>query len=241
MRRTNPASCVKSGRKAFTLIELLVVIAIIALLVSILMPSLYKAKDLAKGAVCLSNVHHVGDSLALYLEDNKQNMPAALCYDKYGNWLSYGNVLVNCKYLAMDNAVRCPKVPYNKASTLLPLQQMYGMRNDCACYDWPIPFAKGMYYDLFGQNHLQPMGSLCDWWVLVDSYDNAPGEGPSQFYCMDRNSYYHQIHMRHNRQASTLFADFSVRIKDAKYFTAIKDSQGGLPFAASILYPPAGG
>ena len=55
--------------KAFTLIELLVVIAIIALLVSILMPSLQKAKELAKDVVCRTNQKHVAYAILLYVEE----------------------------------------------------------------------------------------------------------------------------------------------------------------------------
>ncbi|HAU38605.1 MAG TPA: hypothetical protein DCX07_12920 [Phycisphaerales bacterium] len=56
--------------RGFTLIELLVVVAILSLLVSILMPSLRKARELAMVAVCLSGQHAVGVALSLYANDN---------------------------------------------------------------------------------------------------------------------------------------------------------------------------
>lgn len=53
----------------FTLIELLVVIAIISLLVSILLPSLTKAKELARGAACMANLKNINLAAQYYLED----------------------------------------------------------------------------------------------------------------------------------------------------------------------------
>ena len=61
--------------KAFTLIELLVVIAIIALLLSILMPSLNKAKLLAKKAVCMSNLHQWAVAVGMYGSANNDYYP----------------------------------------------------------------------------------------------------------------------------------------------------------------------
>ena len=66
-------------KKGFTLIELLVVISIIALLLSILMPSLKKAKILAKIVVCGSNQHSTGLALSLYANDFNSNIPAWQC------------------------------------------------------------------------------------------------------------------------------------------------------------------
>ncbi len=62
-------------KNGFTLIELLVVIAIISLLVSILVPSLTKAKELAKIAACSSNYRGMGIGIGFYANDNNGYFP----------------------------------------------------------------------------------------------------------------------------------------------------------------------
>lgn len=62
-------------RKGFTLIELLVVVAIIALLISILLPSLSRARELAKRAVCASNLRGIGQGNHIYSNDNNESFP----------------------------------------------------------------------------------------------------------------------------------------------------------------------
>ena len=59
----------------FTLIELLVVIAIISLLVSILIPSLKRAKELTRRVVCASNLHQIGVALMTYTADHHGDFP----------------------------------------------------------------------------------------------------------------------------------------------------------------------
>ncbi len=63
------------SRRGFTLVELLVVVAIITLLVSILLPTLGKAKELARQTICVTNVGGQLRAIAMYATEENDKIP----------------------------------------------------------------------------------------------------------------------------------------------------------------------
>lgn len=97
-------------RTGFTLVELLVVIGIIALLISILLPSLNRARESAREVQCLSNMRQVGLGMLSYTHQYKNTLPPI-----HESWFTgvsspttWGALLLQGKFVGTEEVFYCP-------------------------------------------------------------------------------------------------------------------------------------
>ncbi len=139
-------------KRLFTLIELLVVIAIIAILASMLLPSLSRAKEASKSLSCKSNLKQLAGGFVMYAGDNTDYLPPLNFYtsgaDQYYKW--YTNMVsayvpVKQWFIERDGNMResgssawkCPSVSsaelawgsgYGVADSVLPYASISGCK-----------------------------------------------------------------------------------------------------------------
>lgn len=76
-------ACAALERRAFSLIELLVTIGIISLLVSIGLPAMGRAREQARVAVCITNLHDIGRATQMYINDDGHGLLPWYTYPKH--------------------------------------------------------------------------------------------------------------------------------------------------------------
>lgn len=97
----------------FTLVELLIVIGIIALLISILLPALNRARMSAQNVQCLSNLRQIGQVLVMYAQANRQKFPPG---NREGDWRDWremlGEFMTGREGAPYPLVFRCPRASF---------------------------------------------------------------------------------------------------------------------------------
>ncbi len=122
-------------RKAgFTLIELLVVVAIIAVLMSVLLPSLANAREQSKTVACIAKFREIGVMTAMYIQENDGNQPfsSTLSTTKDRLKSNFGDG-IGIKAFSRNGTFCCPTLMSQYAQFLTPTMTTF---NTAGLSDW---------------------------------------------------------------------------------------------------------
>ncbi|MFA6102993.1 MAG: prepilin-type N-terminal cleavage/methylation domain-containing protein [Victivallaceae bacterium] len=148
LRREVPArqQMKPAGRSGFTLIELLITIAIIAILASMLLPALQKAREKGKQISCLSNMKQSAIAFMNYDADNNSWYPAGISTDTKpnGSWCYSLS-----RYIGLDWPVGNQYYPKGGSPVFYCQSAKEGVSD---IYTSQIPSPKTLYYLSYGYN-----------------------------------------------------------------------------------------
>jgi prepilin-type N-terminal cleavage/methylation domain-containing protein/prepilin-type processing-associated H-X9-DG protein len=185
--------CVRTRPWAFTLIELLVVIAIIAILASMLLPALSRAKARAYGIQCTSNLRQLGVAIALYTHEREGLIQIDAPLDPATTW---GSILDTNQPLRNRAVFLCPSYPPRGFTNWF---WIYGVRQDP-----PPEYTLGDFGEVLKTTLVRQPS---DYLFLADSTSRGrQGYGARQYYYF-RTDQEDQVHARHNGRACGLFLD----------------------------------
>jgi prepilin-type N-terminal cleavage/methylation domain-containing protein/prepilin-type processing-associated H-X9-DG protein len=174
MRFMSNYTVLRKPVRGFTLVELLVVISIIALLLSILMPSLTKAREQAKLVTCGAQLKMLGLAHVLYAEDwdgvftiYRTSVPYIYRSESYGKThYSGAAILYEQGYAADPKALFCP-------STAMPGHRYYGpfdANPENNMWRWCASYGSRPYWRKEGGFYGFPGGWLSNWEYKRNGY-----------------------------------------------------------------------
>lgn len=170
----------------FSLVELLVVIAIIAILASMLLPALKKARDVAKTSICISNERQIAQGMNSYLVDYNEEFPGnsgtdSSSYIKYPTnvYTGYG-ILMREKYFS-GSVLVCPGTElFPKSSQYNATREDYDKCLLNGLYDSTLyPRIAGDYQGRWVRDEVNMKGTTLRAFLFTDRfYDYGGWKGP---------------------------------------------------------------
>lgn len=203
--------------RGFTLIELLVVVAIISLLVSILLSSLSKAKEIAKATICSHQLKGISLGMAEYLGRENELFPY-VCEYLSGKWVLWQFALrdfcpiegdYNGNYDEKNAGLfHCPNDEFRLKRGYSPASYGGNYHADCRWINRPDALAVGYVARISSvprpSEKVYAIDSLNIGGGYITVYRNSPGIDPAS------SDYTNQIEFRHNDTANTMFMDWHV-------------------------------